>query len=298
MPEVTAVLVTYNRKQLLKESLQALMKLREKTPVRILVVDNASTDGTGELLAPLAKAGDISYLNTGANLGGAGGFHTAIREAMKENPDYVWLMDDDTVVTADALEKLLEQASLHPEASFFSSKALWIDGTVNQMNTQRLLEKEEGRKAVLCREATFVSLLVRAEAIRSFGLPIKEFFIWGDDIEYTRRLSFRQPGYYVPDSVVVHKTANNAGSNIAIDAPERMNRYRYAYRNEVYIANEEGLYRKARQLAKILFHSARVLAISKDHKREKIKLIWSASREGLSFHPEIEYIDQRREERA
>lgn len=289
MKRVTAAIVTYNRKDLLKESLEALFS--QKTPCQILVVDNASTDQTHEMLQPWIDEGRIKYLNTGENLGGAGGFSIAIEEAVKSGSDYIWIMDDDTIVQNDTLEKLMEQAEAYPDAAFFSSQANWIDGSPNRMNAQRLLEKSSGQKAVACREATFVSLLINAKSVIRHGLPIREFFIWGDDIEYTRRLSFQDGGFYVPESVVVHKTKNNEGSNIVSDDIERLNRYRYAYRNEVYIAKQEGLFRKLRQLAKISYHSVRVLLFSKEAKMKKLSVIWKSSVEGLSFSPSVRMVD-------
>lgn len=284
---VLTVLVTYNRKELLRESLDALYA--STVPSDILVIDNASTDGTLDSLKDDIKQGKIRYFCTKENIGGAGGFSMAAGFALKEGRDYVWLMDDDTIVHPDTLEKLIEQARAHPEGAFFSSKALWTDGKENRMNAHRLLEKDHGQKAVKCREATFVSMLVKTSAIKELGLPIAEFFIWGDDIEYSRRLSKKYPCYYVPGSEVLHKTKTNAGSDIAIDDPARLGRYRYAYRNEVYMARKEGLYREARQLAKILYHTARILLKSQEARKEKIRIVWSASKEGLSFNPEIRY---------
>ena len=291
--KTTAAVVTYNRKELLLECLDALLKVRGQPA--ILVIDNASTDGTQKALQPYIEKGLIKYLNTGSNLGGAGGFCFAIREAMKDDPDFVWIMDDDTIVQPDTLMKLLEQAEQHPKGGYFSSKALWTDGSENVMNAHVRAETDRGQKALLCPEATFVSLLLPAASILQMGLPIKEFFIWGDDIEYTRRIHAARPGYYVPDSVVVHKTASNVGSNIALDSMDRLERYRYAYRNEVYTARREGVYRSARQLAKIMYHSVRVLLKSREAKARKIRLIWSASFQGLSFHPRIEYIQKSRQ---
>ena len=288
--KTTAVVVTYNRKKLLLECLEALQKIQEN--LNILVVDNASTDGTEEVLQPLIASGVIEYINTGSNLGGAGGFNFAIKEAMKGHPDFVWLMDDDTIPEPNALKELLIEARKHPEGGYFSSKAIWTDGSENVMNAHVRAEEDRGQGALLCPEATFVSLLLPAKTILEMGLPIKECFIWGDDIEYTRRISAVHPGYYVPKSVVLHKTANNVGSNIALDSMERLGRYRFAYRNEVYTARKEGLYRSLRQVAKIVYHSGRVLIKSREAKGKKIRLIWSASIEGLSFHPEIEYIQK------
>ena len=72
------------------------------------------------------------------------------------------------------------------------------------------------------------------------GLPIKEYFIWGDDKEYTLRLSASYPCYHVKDSVVIHKMAINAGSNIVIDAIARVPRYFYAFRNDLCTAKRRG----------------------------------------------------------
>ena len=77
---VAAVVVTYNRKDLLLECLDCLCKqdlgaLGERYGLSVIVVDNASTDGTEEALAALAESGKITYFNTGENLGGAGGFN-------------------------------------------------------------------------------------------------------------------------------------------------------------------------------------------------------------------------------
>lgn len=93
MNSTAALIVTYNRKELLKQSIEAL--LRSETPCDIIVIDNASTDGTETALEPFIGSGRISYHNTGANLGGAGGFNFAIKTALKQGYEYMWIMDDD-----------------------------------------------------------------------------------------------------------------------------------------------------------------------------------------------------------
>ena len=107
-PRVTAVVVTWNRKALLLECLDCLR--RQTARADVLVVDNASTDGTGEALLPLIEAGRIAYANTGENLGGAGGFQYGIRRAVEAGYDYVWIMDDDSMPEPTALEALMSAA--------------------------------------------------------------------------------------------------------------------------------------------------------------------------------------------
>ncbi|HJB46595.1 MAG TPA: glycosyltransferase family 2 protein [Candidatus Mediterraneibacter surreyensis] len=290
---IAAVVVTYNRKELLSECVGAV--LEQTYPVDILIVDNASTDGTRQELEELICQGKIQYINTGANLGGAGGFHVAVREAVSRKYDYIWLMDDDTIPEKDALLTLVQAGKdTKGNFGFLSSKAVWKDGNVCRMNEQKFMGSEvvNGKKFTKCRQATFVSLFLPSRVVFQIGLPIKEFFIWGDDVEYTRRISEKYTCYYVPESVVLHKTANNEGSNIATDDVSRMDRYRYAYRNEVYIARKENFSRKLYQISKIAFHIARVILKSDGYKWKKIKIIIGASVEGLKFRPSVEYIER------
>ena len=290
---IAAAVVTYNRKELLAECVGAL--LEQTYPVDILIIDNASTDGTRQELEELICQGKVQYINTGANLGGAGGFHVAVKEAVSRKYDYIWLMDDDTIPEKDALSALVQALKdTKGNFGFLSSKAVWKDGNVCRMNEQKFLDSEviNGKKFTKCRQATFVSLFLPSRVVLQIGLPIKEFFIWGDDVEYTRRISEKYVCYYVPESVVLHKTANNEGSNIATDDVSRMDRYRYAYRNEVYIARKENLSRKLYQISKIAFHIVRVILKSHGYRWKKIKIIIGASVEGLKFRPSVEYIER------
>ena len=290
---IAAAVVTYNRKELLAECVGAL--LEQTYPMDILIIDNASTDGTRQELEELICQGKVQYINTGANLGGAGGFHVAVKEAVSRKYDYIWLMDDDTIPEKDALSALVQALKdTKGNFGFLSSKAVWKDGNVCRMNEQKFLDSEviNGKKFTKCRQATFVSLFLPSRVVLQIGLPIKEFFIWGDDVEYTRRISEKYVCYYVPESVVLHKTANNEGSNIATDDVSRMDRYRYAYRNEVYIARKENLSRKLYQISKIAFHIVRVILKSHGYRWKKIKMFGGAFVEGLKFRPSVEYIER------
>ena len=124
---VAAVVVTYNRLPLLQKCIE---KLEAQTaPCDILVVNNASSDGSTEWLEA-RQGGRLLPKNTGANLGGAGGFNCGMRWAVEAGYDRLWLMDDDCLPEPDALEKLLEaDALLKGEYGWLSSVALWVDGS-------------------------------------------------------------------------------------------------------------------------------------------------------------------------
>ena len=289
---VAAVVVTYNRRALLARCVDCL--LRQSAPgLDIWVIDNASTDGTGEMLAPMALDGRVHYENTGKNLGGAGGFEYGVRLAASRGYEYIWLMDDDSLPEPTALEALMRAADELGEFGYLSGKALWTDGSICRMNVQRDLKLRNIADFTPARipsgAATFVSLLVPVRVVREVGLPIGEFFIWADDLEYTRRISRRYPCYVITDSVTVHACETNNGGNIATDRPERIQRYRYAYRNEVYVYRREGARGAARLLARTPLHVLRVLVRSDGRKMERIRVILGGTLKGLSFRPPIEY---------
>ncbi len=313
MKKIIAVVVTYNRIALLKECVQALLHQKDciDTQLDILLVDNASNDGTKEWIEEQTThitshdTTPIYALHLTENTGGAGGFYHGMKWAYEHGADAIWIMDDDTIPQEDALQKLWEgmacvrkQGVLKNEIGFVSSTVLWTDGSPCEMNRQHDVGKafsisgKDAEEDILTLQpvdsATFVSLLFSREAVEKMGLPIKEYFIWGDDKEYTLRLSASYPCYHVKDSVVIHKMAINAGSNIVIDAIARVPRYFYAFRNDLCTAKRRGTKEVIIYFAAFFLNMLRVLLKSKDGKKLRLQTMWKGMRAGVKFDPEIE----------
>ena len=293
--KVMAIIVTYNRKELLKESIKAVLAQNYKN-CEILIVDNASTDGTKEFIKEELKNKKVHYINTGANLGGAGGFNYGMKEAYKLGCDLMWIMDDDCIVHTDSLEQLLfADKELNGQYGFLASKVLWTDGKLCKMNIQKisLSKKVKDFKSdiVKIKMATFVSLLVKSEVVKKIGLPIKDFFIWSDDLEYTRRISKIYNCYLINNSVVTHKSKNNIGSDISKDSIDRLERYNYCYRNEMYLYRKEGIKGLTYAFAKMILHIFRILHSDCNAKGKRIKVILGGLKEGVKFNPKIEQIE-------
>ncbi len=296
--KIAAIVVTYNRKEMLKECVAAIR--RQTVGCDILIVDNASTDGTAETVRSLtAGHSDIQYFNTGSNTGGAGGFNYGMRKAAECGYDYLWIMDDDCIPCTDSLEKLLVADRLlggSDKYGFLSSRVLWKDGSDCLMNRQKFRKNTDPVLPDNIRpvtQATFVSLLFPASVVKKAGLPVKEFFIWGDDIEYTRRISVRMkiPSYMVEDSRVVHAMKENTGSNISDDVPERIDRYNYAFRNENYLYRQEGIKGFAYYMAKCGFNIMKILLKAKNNRLRRCGVIVRNMFAGLWFNPDIEVMD-------
>ncbi len=210
---VCAVVVTYNRRALLAQCLQALRQ-QTRPADHVMVIDNASTDGTADFVR--AHHGDLELIVLKHNEGGAGGFHEGLRRGHAAGFDWIWLMDDDTIPAPQALAELLAapaRLGLSPPPVLLTSKVVWSDGRMHPMNhpgferlrTDLVLTGCE-RGLMPLRTTTFVSLLVHRDAVTRHGLPLKRYFLWSDDIEYTARILRHEPGFLVPDSIALHKT--------------------------------------------------------------------------------------------
>lgn len=293
MNKVAAVVVTYNRKKLLKLCIEKLLHQTFNTD--IIVIDNMSTDGTHEMLKSFIDNNKIIYHSTGKNIGGAGGFYEGIKLAYKLNYEYFWLMDDDCIPTENSLNQLMKaDKELHSKYGFLCSKVIWSDGNICKMNIPKTSIRNKNTDfnshQVPIQMGTFVSFLTRREVVEKVGLPIKEFFIWGDDLEYSYRISRKYPAYLINDSVVLHKTVNNEGSNIASDNFQRIDRYKLAYRNESVLFREMGIKGKIYQYSRLLLHSGRIILKAPDHKKERLNTIFSGMKEGRKFYPKIKKV--------
>ena len=289
-----AVVVTYNRKDLLKKCIDSLL-IQESEKCDIIIVDNASTDGTAELVRCQYNVPEVLYINTGANLGGAGGFQYGVKKAVLLGYEYVWLMDDDTLPERTALYKLFEvDRELNGRWGFLSSVAYWTDGSICRMNIQKrnifkhIGEKEYYKKYSFVKMCSFVSLLVKADIIREVGLPIGEYFIWTDDYEYTGRISSKYPCYIVPESKVVHAMKIHMRVNFATDDASRINRYHYIYRNDVHCYRQYGWRGWMYIILKDVYTVVNILKNSRDNKLDRVKVVCKGFREGLKFNPSIE----------
>lgn len=300
--KILTVVVTYNRLDLLKETIVAL--LEQDAPCDILIVNNNSSDGTKEFIeSEYANSPRVFISNLPQNIGGAGGFNHGMRWGVEHGYDYVWIMDDDCIVHKDTLSCLLEADRLlgGPEKyGFLSSAVLWTDGHECIMNRTKVAKRffvhlelvQFGIVAIT--QATFVSLFLPAKTIVDFGLPIKEYFIWGDDIEFTQRVALRgkRESFLVGNSIVTHKMKTNVGSDISRDNIERIDRYRLAFRNESYTYRHRGfigvvLYcgRCARAFKDILLHA-------KNHRLKRFGALFKGFFQGLVFFPKVEYVKQ------
>lgn len=302
--KTAAVVVTYNRLSLLKECLDAIRR-QTTQPDAIFVINNCSTDGTSEYLATLGKP--FVIINLEKNLGGAGGFSRGIKEAVTAGFDYVWVMDDDTVAEPDALKNLLRAFSVADNVGFAVSKAVWTDGQTHKMNIPSLVVVKDRSVSFnsysrpdlpvfLVNNGTFVSMLISAKAVVKAGLPIAEFFIWADDIEFSMRvIKAGFIGLYVDNSIVVHKTPDNYFAQPQYTAPESAWKFYYQARNTYYMQRKYGIFGSLTSFAKAVnryrIYMRRVGKRNDNKGKVFMSYIHKGFIDGMKFNPQIEYIN-------
>lgn len=302
MHNVVAVMVTFNRLSLLKEAIDALKA--QTIPLKhIIVVDNGSTDGTGAWLDSQPNL----VVKHQPNSGGAGGFSSGIDFAAEYDCDWVWLMDDDTICMPDALENLLKplaQVAL-PKVGFVCSKCIWSDGLPHYMNLIEIkpffkndlpfnLYDQHG--LILTEGCSFVSVLINANAVHELGLPYKEFYIWGDDQEYTRRItSAGYLGLYSADSIAVHKTPANYRAYVYNDDIKNLWKHKCGFRNELFmIRKSKGILPYVFYMGvRFIYTGFKILKLRKDHKWAFFKGMYSAVWSSLFFHPKVDMVKSR-----
>ncbi|MDQ3723757.1 MAG: glycosyltransferase family 2 protein [Actinomycetota bacterium] len=219
-PRVCAAVITFNRRDLLVECIDALVSQTHPL-TQILVIDNASTDGTEDLLRArgLLERDDLEYVRLQRNLGAAGGFAYGVDRGRALDVDWIWILDDDAEPRADALALLLGSApAADPATVAVCPKVVYATGAIDSnqrghfRRRLRPLPDGEYRDGHHPRLdfLSFVGALVRAPAARQTGLPREDFFIWGDDVEYSFRLRRLGEIRLVSDSVVVHKRVTHS----------------------------------------------------------------------------------------
>ena len=211
-PATTVVVVTWQGAHLLPACLESLRHQTE--PHAVLVVDNGSTDGTQQLLAE--RFPEVTVLQTGANLGFAGGAQAGLDAA---TTPYVALLNNDAVADPGWLAALVRSLDAHPEAAAVTSRMLLQDTDPPLLNNTGvvLLDTDYGADRDLRADAATRlepdsvfgfsggAALLRLEAVRAVGGFPRRFFLYYEDTDLSWRL--RLAGWeirYEPRAVVHH----------------------------------------------------------------------------------------------
>ena len=242
---IIAVVVTYNRRELLKRNIACL---RLNTPVSsIVVVNNGSTDGTG---AWLDEQEDLTVIHQ-ENVGGSGGFYRGIQYAYQAGADWVWCMDDDVFPRPDCMEYLLPYTH-EPGVGILAPRRLMagqiftndfqkvnLSNPFASMYQQKLKKQVVNGPVDICGTA-FEGLCISRKAVAEIGLPNKELFIFCDDTDYCLRAvlaGFRI--LYIP-SALMDKEKFFSNDNWEERSRKKKWKRFYQVRNSTYLNHHYG----------------------------------------------------------
>lgn len=291
-PSVTALVVTYNRKELLCQCVDALANQTRK-PNRILVVDNASTDGTSDAMdaASTLYKDLLEYLRLPENSGGAGGFAAGLRHAVESGAQWTWIMDDDAIPRPDALEVLLDRslnsANLYGSAALSGDQLAWPMQKIGKNDSlHRITGVSDLAAETEVRFLPFLGLLVSASTVKQIGVPDAGFFLAADDVDYCLRA--RRAGarvVLVRDSRIDHPPSKSRSTLFLgwrVDTLELppWKRY-YDIRNRILVAKKHhGFALLYATLPGTLIRAMVTLTYAPD-RRSQLRACWGGTVDGL-----------------
>lgn len=219
-PKVLTIIVTYDKKEYVSNLLKSLKEVNFKN-YDVIVVDNASTDGTADYIEEHFP--HVSVIRNSVNGGGSAGFNTGLSYAFKKyGYEYYWLLDNDVIVSKDTLEKLVEVLDKDNEIAIAGSQMCQLDNprVTNEIGAfvdlrmgclvlnRHLTRRRNNTTGIF--DVDYVagaSMLVRANVAKRAGCW-EDFFIHFDDVDWCLRI--KKMGYRVvgvADSVIWHLSA-------------------------------------------------------------------------------------------
>lgn len=243
-PSVSIIILTTNALSMTLEQLKDVSKLSTKNiQAECVVVDNGSTDGTEEKIKNF-KLPNMGYkfIQSGANLGFAGGNNVGMRYALKKNSDFILLLNNDLILPSDMVVKLVDYMVRNSDVGIASPKmyfakgyefhkdrykasqlgnVLWYaGGTVDRNNVytvHRGVDEVDTGKYDKVEEtdvANGAAVIIRKEVLNKIGLLDESFFLYWEDADFSERV--KRSGYkvmYFPETCMWHKVSASTGGS-------------------------------------------------------------------------------------
>lgn len=289
--KIACVIVTYNRKELLKRCLEAVIAQTFK-PVAVYLMDNASTDGTLESVKEwgyyntFCNGIKFKYILNAKNEGGAGGFYLGMKTANEDGEyDGLWVMDDDGAPSVNCLRAQVEYLDWYAFISPFV--VTYEDDNIMSFWPQTAEElKQIYPDGVIPNKANpFNGILYRKDLIKQIGYPKPELFIWGDENEYQlRAVSHGYNPVIIINAVHYHPKDRQEyqkdflGRDVIVDVSSKLRNYCF-YRNRIYIYKK---YLGIKSVILFVLSYSCFFLITKRLELKKLIFFWKAAFDGIT----------------
>ncbi|MDX9913467.1 MAG: glycosyltransferase family 2 protein [Candidatus Moranbacteria bacterium] len=187
-PKVFIVILNYNGKAVLKNTLESVYKLNYPN-YEVVVVDNNSVDGSFE--EARISFGKFNFIKNNQNVGFAAGNNVAIKWALEKMADYILLLNNDALIEKDALTNLIKAAQKNDKIGILSpviykgnSSQIWFSGGKIdwlRMRTEHLDNIEETQYITGC------AMLIKKDVFKKIGLLDETFFLYYEDADFSFR---------------------------------------------------------------------------------------------------------------
>ena len=219
--KVTVIILNFKVKKLALKCLESVQNSNYKE-LEVILVDNRSNDGIED---DVRKFRDVSFIQTGKNLGYSGGNNIGIKKALESGADYIFILNPDTTIERDCIKNLIdgmESAGADiagPKIYFAGSKKIWYSGGImdweNVIGKHKGVDEEDRGQYDVPQETDFVTgaaMMVKREVFEKIGLFDEKYFLYYEDADFCERAKrdvFKV--FYIPEAVVYHANAASAG---------------------------------------------------------------------------------------
>ena len=284
-PKIFIIILNWNGKNDTLECLDSAREI-EYENYEIVVVDNGSEDESVQAIR--SKYKDVIIIENGANLGFAEGNNVGIKYALLHEADYVFLLNNDTVVEPGVIRNLLQASKARPDAGIFGAKIyyyhepnkIWYAGTswmpkkarFTHLGSNQIDDQSSWREVKETAYACGCALLIKTDVIRKIGMLEPKYFLTWEETEWCYRA--RRAGFeclFVPNAVVWHKVSSSftgGGKGSLHRYFMERNRLLWIERNLPFIEAFE-IYRKV--ILKEIYLNLRGYISPKSSKQQRLK---------------------------
>ncbi len=298
MPKpVAIILLNWNTPQHTSDCIQSILQYCDSELFDIIVADNGSTDNSLTLLR--RQFPDLTYIDNQQNLGFAEGNNQALIHSISAGYKYSLLMNTDTLVDEDIVQKLSAHLNQHPQVAAVQPTIYWMHKPTEIWNGEGRFNKLFGTTVsdtsapanptiapfTIAEWVTGCCMMIKNDALQQSGLFNKLFFLYYEDVDLSFRL--RKAGYvlhYLPSSKMYHE----AGISAKVSAPKKEGQlspviHYYISRNHLWFIRQYGkpILHPANFLYNGLYYSALLIYFLLRRRKQKASFLFKGLKEGL-----------------
>jgi len=280
--KVAIIILNWNSYTDTYECLKSLEDIKKKN-FTVFLADNNSQDNSFSMLQKDYQRNvfsiDIVFIQTGANLGFAGGNNVAIKKAYEQGYEYFWLLNNDTIVEANALDPLINYLISNPEVGitgskiyYYNTSKIWFAGGKVDLSMGRVkhigLREEDNGLYDTTKQVDFIngcSLAFKREVLDKVGYMNEDYFLYYEETDWNTRV--RKAGFkivFCPQSVIYHKVSLSSGGEDNLSSKV----YYYNFRNAfifVFRNNPKSIFKARMYLIYRIFKKLVTLTFKKNY---------------------------------